>query len=359
MLSYILRRLLLMVPTLIGITIVVFVAMSLTPGGISASLIPKGADMDPRVRAAMQEYINKRYRLDRPFYERYFYWLNNISPVGVKNVDEGFPASLRVGFKWPNLGESFIRRRPVYDLVVEAAPITVLLNVISFPIIYGLAVWAGIRAAARRGKTFDVASGGTFLALWSFPTILAGTLAIGFLASDKYVRWFPTNGLHDIFSDDMRFLPSHGPGGFERGYLLDMTWHLVLPIIVLSYGSFAVLSKLARGAVLDNITADYARTARAKGLSEHDTLYRHVLRNSLLPLITVASGILPAMLSGSVVTETIFGIPGMGRLTVEAAQQKDPELVLSLTLLVGLLGLIGNLLGDIGYAIADPRVTYD
>jgi ABC-type dipeptide/oligopeptide/nickel transport system permease component len=359
MFSYLIRRLLLMLPTLLGITVVVYVAMAATPGGIGATLIGRDSNIDPRVRKAMEEYLNKRYGLNRPAYERYFIWLNKVSPIGVKERGSGFPASWSFGFKSPDLGESFIKRRAVLDMIGESLPVTLLLNCISFPIIYGLAIWSGIRAGAGRGKTFDRVSGTVFLGLWSFPTILAGTLAIGFLASDRYLRWFPTNGLTDIFADDMRFLPSFGSSGFERGYLLDVVWHLVLPVLCLSYGSFAVLSKLARGAILENINMDYARTARAKGLSEKVVLYRHVLRNSLLPLITVASGILPAMLSGALIVETIFGLPGMGRLAVEAVQQKDPELVLSITLLSGLLGLIGYLLADIGYAIADPRVSYE
>ena len=198
------------------------------------------------------------------------------------------------------------------------------------------------------------------LALWSVPQILTCVLAIGFLASDQYVHWFPTNGLHDLLADDMTFLPQRDAAGhWEAGYLLDAAWHLVLPLICLGYGQFAVLAKLARSAVLDNLYADYARTARAKGLPARDVLFRHVFRNSLLPLITVAAGILPAMLSGSIVVERVFGISGMGRLGVDSVFEKDTELVLSVSMIMGLLGLLGYLLADIGYAIADPRVSYD
>lgn len=359
MTSYLIRRVLLIVPTLIGITIIVFFFMSMTPGGINAVLLSKDANMDPKVRAAMQEYIRKRYRTDRPAYERYFHWVNKVSPVGFREGADGTPGAGGFGVKAPDLGESFIKRRPVLDIVAEALPVTLLLNAVSMPIIYALSVWSGIRAAAHRGKLFDTASGTFFLALWSFPVILAGVMGIGFLANEQYVRWFPTNGLHDIFASDMRFLPSWNADGFQRGYLLDTAWHLVLPVICLSYGSFAVLSKLTRGSTLDNVQADYARTARAKGLTDRDTLYRHVLRNSLLPLITYSSSVLPAMLSGSVVVESIFGIHGMGKLAVDAVVLKDPEVVMSLTLISGLLGLIGYLLADIGYALADPRVSYD
>ncbi|UCE88617.1 MAG: ABC transporter permease, partial [Pseudomonadota bacterium] len=148
-------------------------------------------------------------------------------------------------------------------------------------------------------------------------------------------------------------------GEFVRGFLLDRLWHLALPVLCLSYGGFAFLSKLARTSVLENLLADYARTARAKGVSERDVLWRHVFRNSLLPLITVAASLLPGLLGGSVIVESIFSIEGMGKLAVEAVKGRDRELVLSITLISGLLTLAGYLLADLCYAIADPRVSYD
>jgi len=163
----------------------------------------------------------------------------------------------------------------------------------------------------------------------------------------------------DLTADEMAYFPRFRSGHWERGWLLDAAWHLVLPVFCLSYGSFAVLSKLARGAVLDNINADYARTARAKGVSGRDVLYRHVFRNSLLPLITVATEILPSLVGGAVIVETIFGLPGMGKLAVDAVFQKDPELVLSETVVVSFLTLISYLVADILYAVADPRVSYE
>ncbi len=356
MLSYVIRRILLVFPTLLGITVIVYFMIALAPGGIGANLLSSEGTMRPEERKAMQEYLNKRYALDKPVTVRYFHWLNRISPVGFTDKAEGKSA---FGFKAPDFGESFIRRRPVGDLIRESLPITLLLNILSMPLIYALSILVGIRAAARRGGAFDKASSTLFLALWSFPVILAGTLAIGFLTNEKYVHWFPANGLHDILSDNMPFLPHHGANGWERGWLFDTAWHLVLPVLCLSYGSFAVLSKLSRGAILDNILADYARTARAKGVSEKAVLYRHVLRNSLLPLITVAAGILPELIGGAVIVETIFGLPGMGRLGVDAVRQKDLDLVLAVTIMGTLLGLVGNLIADIGYALADPRVSYD
>jgi peptide/nickel transport system permease protein len=141
--------------------------------------------------------------------------------------------------------------------------------------------------------------------------------------------------------------------------MLDRMWHLVLPVLCLSYGSFAFLSKLSRATVLENIQSDYVRTARAKGVDERRVLMRHVLANSMIPLITVAAHILPALITGSVVVESIFSIPGMGKLTVDAINARDRELFLSTTLVAGMLGLFGYLLADILYAVADPRVSYE
>jgi peptide/nickel transport system permease protein len=171
-------------------------------------------------------------------------------------------------------------------------------------------------------------------------------------------HFFPASGLHDLRASDMRFLPTFA-GGFQRGWLLDTIWHLLLPGVCLCYASFAFTSKLTRSSMLDNINFDYVRTARAKGVDEKTVIYRHVLRNGLLPLITSFAAVLPGLIGGSVVIESIFSLPGMGKLTVDAVFDKDPEMVLSSALVAGFLGLVSFLLADIAYAIADPRVSYE
>jgi ABC-type dipeptide/oligopeptide/nickel transport system permease component len=361
MLNYIIRRLLLVIPTLLGITVITFLVMAMAPGGLNAAFMSEGAEMKPEERRKIQAELERRFGLNQPLHKQYLRWLNNISPVGFKEEGKGFPQSIGFGLKTPDLGRSWKKDRPVLDLIREALPITLLLNAIAFPIIYTTSILVGIRAAKHRGKTFDVASGTIFLGLWSVPVTLVTVLAIGFFTSSQYpaLKWFPTNGLHDLNAREMFFMPRWVGGDFQRGYLLDMIWHLVLPAICMTYASFAVLSKLTRGSVLENIAADYARTARAKGLSETNVLYRHVFHNSLLPLITVGAHLLPAMLSGAVIVETVFGIDGMGRLMITAVLQKDAELVLSETVIAGILGLMGYLIADICYAIADPRVKYD
>ncbi|MFT3787176.1 MAG: ABC transporter permease [Tepidisphaeraceae bacterium] len=259
----------------------------------------------------------------------------------------------------PDLGQSAVQKRPVLDLFREKLPTTVMLQLLSLPISYTMAIWLGIQQAKRRGSRFDYSMSFTTLAVWCIPQIWVGVLLIGFFANDQYLRWFPANELSDISASAMHFLPHWVNGAWEPGWLLDRCYHLVLPVLCLTYGNFAVLSRLTRGALLDNLYADFVRTARAKGLAERVVLYRHAFRNSLIPLITVLTGLLPAMIGGSVIVEQIFGINGMGRLAVDSAQRRDFELLLSITLTAGFLELVAYLLTDLFYAIADPRVTYD
>jgi peptide/nickel transport system permease protein len=461
MLTYLLRRLLLMLPTLLGITLVVFVVMAASPGGISAQSLVEGQNLDPEAKKEIEAYYNRLYGLDDPPYLQYFRWLNNVSPIGFTYNEENRLSGFSFT-KGSDLGQSFRYGRPVTELLSERVPITILLNVLSIPIVYLLALLVGVRAAVERGRSFDLSSGMVMLALWSVPTMLAGVLMIGFFANEQYWRWFPTAGLSDrqildqvfmphwsslwdiallflvvtvsialflalgriamrpvrevifgfiwgvlgltmvyqlpevqrslalligfplifallaawLASSDYRLLRQLGflttgllvglllavywmQGDWVRGFLLDRLWHLVLPVICLSYGGFAGLAKLTRTAVLENLLSDYARTARAKGLAETVVLWRHVFRNSLLPLITVAASLLPSLLAGSVIVESIFSIEGMGKLAVEAVQTRDRELVLSITLIGGCLTLMGYLLADILYALADPRVSYE
>jgi len=449
-----------MIPTLLGITVVVFAVMASAPGGISAQSLVEGQNLEPETKKALEDYYNRRYGLDSPAPVQYLRWLNNISPVGF-TLDDNNEINGFSFFKGSDLGDSFRYGRPVMDLIKERVPITMLLNVISIPLIYIIAIAIGVRAAMHRGQSFDVGSSVVMLGLWSVPTMLTGVMLIGFFSSDQYWHWFPTSGINQREALDMVFLPHwnsfvdvlwlfvyssvgamlmlwlsrlesiqircgvmavmglvmavlmvkalpSGGGvaaylflgvtltllfaliaytdylalrlvvmgsigvaigtvlffmfqseGFVRGFFLDRTWHLILPVICLTYGGFAFLTKLTRTAVLENLLADYARTARAKGVSESDVLWRHVFRNSLLPLITVSATLLPGLLGGSVIVESIFSIDGMGKLAIEAVKGRDRELVLSITLISGVLTLLGYLIADLCYALADPRVSYD
>jgi ABC-type dipeptide/oligopeptide/nickel transport system permease component len=355
--TYIIRRLLLMFPTLLGITALVFFIMAASPGGIGGPTLDKYGNIKGAEAARIRAYYQARYGIGNPPIVQYARWLNLISPIGWEQHPDGNLGSF--GIKWPSLGDSLERHRPVADLLKESLPITILLNLITIPMVYIVGIVSGISAAKHRGDMLDNAISVSQLTGWSIPSIWAGVMLIGLLANRQYLNWFPTSGLHDTQAATMPFLPHFTPAGFVRGWLLDTLWHLVLPIVCLSYGTSAVLTKLVRGSILDNLSADYVRTARAKGLRQRIVLYHHVFRNSALALITVASGILPALLGGAVIVETIFSIPGMGRLSVQAVQSRDRELVLAITLIAGLIGLLSQILRDVMYAIADPRVSYE
>ncbi|MAB29888.1 MAG: hypothetical protein CMJ53_11565 [Planctomycetaceae bacterium] len=264
-----------------------------------------------------------------------------------------------INLDWPNFGKSFTIGRPVIDLIAEALPVTLLLNVVAIPFIYFIAVPFGMQAAAQQNKLFDKVSGTIFVMFWSIPVVWAGVLAIGFLADNEYLGWFPASGLHSNGSDDMLYMPNWRGGEFHAGYLLDLLWHLVLPVMCLVYGGFAVLAKQTRAAMLDNYTMDFVRTARAKGVSDSEVKWYHVFRNSLLPIITIFVLVFPAMLAGSVVIERIFSIPGMGSLIIQAIFNLDKDVILANVFMIAVVNLVALLLADILYAVADPRVSYD
>jgi peptide/nickel transport system permease protein len=260
----------------------------------------------------------------------------------------------------PDLGTSFSKSRPSAELIAEHLPVTLLLNLVAIPIIYMVAVPSGMLAAIRRGSFLDVGLGTLYVGLYSFPVVLAGVLSIGYLASSEFLQAFPASGLHDNDHRSMLFLPSFAQdGSFQRGWLLDLLWHMGLPVMCLVYTGFAVLSKQTRAAMLENMNADYVRTAKAKGVPFKDVILRHVFRNSLIPLITIFVTIFPAMLAGSVVVERIFSIRGMGNLVIESINLRDAELILANTVIIAVVNLAALLLADILYALADPRVTYD
>jgi peptide/nickel transport system permease protein len=403
MVSYLIRRLLLFVPTLIGATAVIFLLMAMAPISIVDALLPPGGDLLPGQRAAREAYIRERYGLGAPPAVQYLRWLNNVSPVGFeiwkrsepevmaasererdlriarqrelaaagapkaqidavpKQIDEApSPGDFRFdrfGFKPPDLGESVIRSRRVWPIIREALPVTFILQAVSLPISMALAVITGIWSARHRGKVQDAVTSVVLLALYSIPVIWVGVMLIGFLANVEFVRAFPAGGLHHLEAESMSFFPRF-TGGFRRGYLLDSIWHLGLPVVCISYGSVAYYSKLTRTSLLETLSSDFVRTARAKGLPERIVLFRHAFRNSLIPLITVGASFLPLLVTGSIVVESIFNLNGMGKLAIDALLSNDRELFLSVSLLILLLQLGGYLLADILYAIADPRVSY-
>ncbi len=280
---------------------------------------------------------------------RYLRWLGGMSPIT-------FSADAPIGLRVPDLGHSASRGRPVADVIAPALGVTLALNALALVLIYICAIPTGILAGARRGGWFDVLSGGAVVALWAMPTMWAGVLAIGFLASDAHLGWFPIAGVHDADAASFRFLPSFADaGGFRRGYLLDTLWHIALPVACLAYGGFAILAKQTRASVMENLHADHVRTAIAKGADRSGVLRRHVVRNSLVPIITLTGALIPQLVSGSVVVEQIFSIPGMGTLVLDAVMRRDTDLLMANVVVIGGITILALLLADIAVRLADPR----
>lgn len=336
MFNYILRRFALMIPTLIGMTLMLFCVVRFSPGVATGASFDPGAGMaSDQARAEQVKRMQMRLRMidengnkiSLPM--QYVLWLGDTARG--------------------NLGESLQYRKPVLDLIKERLPITITLNILSTLIVYIIAIPGGMLAAAKRGRSLDVSWSLTTLALYSIPGMWTASMAIGFLANPQYLGWFPSAGLHAVDTTRMT--------SFE--YANDYLTHLVLPIMAMSYAGFAYLSKQMRASMLDNLYSDYARTARAKGLSEFVVTTRHVFRNSLLPLITIATGIIPGLLGGSVIIETIFSIKGMGELSYRATLARDLPVIQGIGVISAVLVLISYLITDICYAIADPRVSYD
>ena len=235
-------------------------------------------------------------------------------------------------------------------IILDRIPVTFTLNVIAEILIFAIAIPVGLAAARHQGKWFDRGSSVVLLGLWSVPAILAGSLLLAFLAKGGLGPWwFPVSGLH---AQDYEKLP-WGP------FVLDLLWHATLPVACMVYGGFAYLAKLGRASLLENLRADFVRTARAKGLSERRVVYHHALRNSLLPMITATVLALPGLLGGSVVVERIFSIQGTGQLLIGAAEAFDLSVIMAEVLLYGFLTLFFLVIGDLLYAWADPRIRYE
>jgi peptide/nickel transport system permease protein len=329
MTTYIIRRILLMIPTILGITIMVFAISRLAPGDpVSLSMGPSG-QMDAQRAADVRKVRMALYGLDKPIPVQYAIWLKRVVKL--------------------DFGDSIKHHRPVIDLIKERLPITLTLNLISFVLIYSISLPLGVWAAVQHKKFFDQASSVILFMLWALPSMWVGQMLIGYFCGPTFKNWFPPAGLSSNFADQLPFFP----------WLTDRLWHLVLPVICLTYAGFAYLTKQVRAGMLDNLRADYVRTARAKGLSNAAVIFNHAFRNSIIPVITIMATLLPAMLGGSVIIERIFSVSGMGLLAFEAVTTRDYNVVMAVATIGGLMNLVGLLFGDIAYAVADPRISFE
>jgi peptide/nickel transport system permease protein len=268
------------------------------------------------------------YGLDKPVYVQYATWLGRV---------------VRLDF-----GDSIKHHRPVIDLIGERLPITLTLNLISFVLIYAISIPMGVFSAVGRKRFLDRAGSILLLMLWSLPSMWVGQMLIGYFCGPP-LNWFPPAGLSSNDAEQYPFFT----------WLVDRLWHLVLPVFCLTYAGFAYLTKLVRAGMLDNLRADYVRTARAKGLSNWAVIFRHALRNSIIPVITIMATLLPSMFGGSVIIERIFSISGMGLLAFEAVTTRDYNVVMGVATIAGFLNLLGLLMADIAYAIVDPRISFE
>lgn len=316
------KKLAYLLPTFLGITIVSFAVMHMAPG----EPMSIQADFNPKMTPEARERLRAQYGLDRPIYEQYWKWLNGLTRL--------------------DLGKSFAAdKRPVWDKIKERLPVTILINLLSLALIFLIAIPIGVRAAVHQNSLFDRASTVLVFFFYAMPSFWAALLLMMFFGI--YLEWLPISGLHTIV-------------GYESMSIWQKIWdwtkHLILPVSISALGGLAGLSRYMRSSMLEVMRQDYILTARAKGLSERVVIYRHALRNALLPVITILGLSLPGMIGGSVIFESIFAIPGIGQLMWTSVMARDYPVLMGNLVIVSVLTLLGNLLADIGYALADPRI---
>jgi len=327
-----------MIPTFIGVTLLSFAIVHLAPGDPAELMAGGGLGAGAEVglstenRATVDDAVDQwraQFGLDKPLHVQYFTWMQNLLTL--------------------EFGESFKDQQPVIDKISERLPITILLNVLSIVLIYAVAIPLGIYSATHPYTVLDrLMTVGAFV-LFSLPTFWVAILVIIFLGGGDYFALFPPSGLHDTaYSPDWPLM--------QRA--TDLAWHLFLPVLILSYGGFAELSRFMRGSLLETLGQNFVTTARAKGLSEFVVVYKHALRNALVPLVTILAGILPALIGGSVIIESIFSIPGLGQLGFQAVLARDYPVIMAVFTMGALITLVSILLSDILLTLVDPRINF-
>jgi len=319
-LNFVARRLLISIVLLFGISLISFFMITLAPG----SPYPWG-ELNPKITPQVKEMFRKKFHLDEPLYQQY--WLN------MRDLFSGRLKSIKDD-------------RPVLQKILERLPATITLNVASILLSLTFGLLLGIYCARYAGRPPDF-----WVSLLAFVFIAVPTFWIANMAIIGLVKFtsVPVLGTQSYGIDFPNFLALG----------LDRIWHIALPAVVLSLGGIAVQSRYIRASMLETLREDYIRTARAKGLEEDVVFYKHALRNSIRPLITGIGSLLPALIGGSIIVETIFAYPGMGRLGYEAVLERDYPTLVALNFIVAALVLLGNLLSDILYAVVDPRVRLE
>jgi peptide/nickel transport system permease protein len=328
--DYIFKRLLLLIPTLFGITLITFFIIQLAPG----NPVERKLQLDQGIQAEaitqqIVEETKKLYGLDKPIYLRYGIWLKQIVTL--------------------DFGNSYKDHRPVINKIAERIPITLTLNIISIIIIYLIAIPIGVYSAVSHGRFSERVSTFFLFILYSIPSFWMAMILIFFLGGGDYWDLFPVYGILSPGAENYPF--------FKKA--INFLWHIALPVFCLTYGSLAYLSRFQKGSLLEVLREDFVRTATAKGLPRHKVLLKHALRNALIPIITILAGILPAMIGGSVIIESIFSIPGIGQLGFEAVLSRDYPVIMAIATISAVLTLIGILIADLVYVLVDPRISYN
>ena len=323
MTRYLVKRLLGMIPLLLGITVISFGMMHLAPGDPTAIQ----QQFNPKVSAEDIERMRSYYGLDKPLYEQYWQWLKRLVTL--------------------DFGRSFSADgRPVIDKIAERLPVTLWINVLAMLLILAIAIPIGIASAVRKDSWFDRTMTVLVFIGFAIPSFWLGLLLM--ISLGVHTGWLPISGLHDYNWRQMGFWQQQ----------LDLLRHLVMPVFVSAIGGLAGMSRFMRTGMIEVLRADYIMTARAMGMPEGTIRYRLALKNALLPIITLLGLSVPGLIGGSVIIEQLFSLPGMGLLFYEAVMARDYPLVMGITVIGAVLTLLGNLIADLAYAWADPRIRH-
>jgi len=343
--SYVLKRLLLMIPTLLGVLLITFVVIQFVPGGPVEQMVaqfqgfdaggegPGAAQAGYRGRqgvdAVRVEEIKKLYGFDKPPHERFFQMLGQFARF--------------------DLGKSFYHNKDVSQLMIEKLPVSISLGMWTFLLIYLISVPLGIMKAVRAGTRFDTATTFVVLLGYSIPSFVLGVVLLVYFAGGTYVQWFPLRG---IVSTNWAELSLWGK-------VTDYLWHITLPVTAMVVGGFAVTTILTKNSVLEEVRKQYVLTARAKGVDERAVLWKHVFRNALIPIMTgFPAAFVGAFFGGSLLIETLFSLDGLGLLSYESVIRRDYPVVFGSLFVFTLIGLLTHLVRDLTYVWADPRVKY-
>lgn len=320
MLTYVIKRIFGLIPVFFGITLVSFLVIHLAPGkptDIQAGLNPK-ISYESRLK------LEKLYGLDKPLHIQYMNWIKRFAAF--------------------DFGRSYVDDRKVSERILERLPITLLINIASMALILALGIPLGVASAIKRGSLTDRLSTALVFFGFSAPEFWLALLLMNLFGIT--LGWLPISGIKSLDFEYLTLL----------GRVLDVARHLILPVSIAAFGSLAGISRYMRTSMIGIMHQDFIRTARAKGLEESHVIYTHALKNALLPVITILGLSVPALIGGSVIFESIFAIPGMGRLFYESVMARDYPTIMGILCIGAILTLIGNLLADIAYFYADPRI---